>query len=1403
MKGFLLVASIIIAVFFRTNQAKAQGNQTVVNGGQTTAVNFPAGSCTYNWVNNKPGIGLPASGTGNIAAFMAVNSGTTPINATITATPAPSGFAYIAGYSTGTVLIVDLSNNTIVKTIAVGTQPSRVAVSPDHSKVYVSNYGSDDISVISTSTNTVIATINIGAQPGGITVSPDNQTVYVTASNAKRLVVINAATNTPVTSIIVGSDPQGVLVTPDGTRVYVANTNSNTVSVINTGTNTVINTIPVGSYPIGIAMSPDGSRVYVANSNQGAVGTVSVINAATNKVIATITVGSNPYGIAVSPDGNTVYVTNNGWNTVSVINAISNGVTATITTPVAGSPTGVSVSSDGEWVYVENYVTGTVSVINASTNSVVNDISLNTQPISLGNFLISGTPCTGSPITFTITVKPSSVTPVITAGTATGTISACQGIASASPNIEQFTVFGTGLTNDITATAPTGFEISLSASGVYGNTVTIPETGAAANNTVVYVRSAASATGTISGNVVLTSSGATTQTVAVTGQINPLPTVNPVGNQTVIAGNNITAINFTGTANSFTWTSSNPTIGLTANGTGNIPTFTAVNKGTSPLTAVVTVTPTNKQVYAYIPNASTATVSVVDLATNQTIGTIPVGLSPIGVSVSPDGTKVYVTNQRSSSVSVIDAATNTLQTTITLAAGTNPTGVVVSPDGSKVYVTNHQTNTVSILNAATNTLISTITVGTSPYGISVSADGKWVYVANSADNTISVINTATNIVIATIPVGMAPNDMCISMDGSTLYVANYGTNNVSVINTLNNSVTMTIATGAGASVATLSPDGKVLYVSNINDNTVSVINTTNNSLIATISAGITPLGLSVSKDGSKLYVANLGSKTITIVNTLTNTVINTINVGLSPYAVGNFISETTGCDGPPTTFTITVNPTPTITASAVAGNISACEGSASASPDIEQFTVSGNSLINDIVATAPSGFEVSLSPATGYGNSVTITQSGGKVNNVTVYVHSAASATGNISGNVTLTSQSATTQNVPVTGKINPLPTVNPVGKQVVVSGMHTTGVIFTGTASTYNWVNDNPAIGIAYGTSTNIVPFIATNTGNTPIIGTFTVTPINTATGCNGKPITFTIEVDPILPADITATGTLSSLSTIYGTASSSTSFNVSGTSMNAGILITPPAGFEVSTDNTNFSQTATVGAPGTIAATTVYIRLTSKTPVSSYLGYITLSSAGATDAGVPVPISVVNAAPLTITANNVQKRSGQTLTSGIVSTGFTSSGLQNNETIGSVFITYGDGAEAAAKVGTYAGSAVPSGASGGSFDPKNYTITYQAGDIIVTESTIDEPIAIPNAFTPNGDGINDVWNIKSLIDYPSCLVSIFTRYGSMIYQSRGYAKPWDGVYNGSVLPTGTYYYIIDLQNGQPPLSGYVALIR
>lgn len=106
---------------------------------------------------------------------------------------------------------------------------------------------------------------------------------------------------------------------------------------------------------------------------------------------------------------------------------------------------------------------------------------------------------------------------------------------------------------------------------------------------------------------------------------------------------------------------------------------------------------------------------------------------------------------------------------------------------------------------------------------------------------------------------------------------------------------------------------------------------------------------------------------------------------------------------------------------------------------------------------------------------------------------------------------------------------------------------------------------------------------------------------------------------------------------------------------------------------------------------------------------------------------------------------------------------------------------------------------------VTTSAGCTFSSDITVRvlQPIKIPNAFTPNGDEVNDFWNIGNLTDYPSCVVDIFTRRGQLVYHSIGYGKPWGGVYNGKPLPTGAYYYVIDLKEEGQKLSGEVTIIK
>jgi gliding motility-associated-like protein len=86
---------------------------------------------------------------------------------------------------------------------------------------------------------------------------------------------------------------------------------------------------------------------------------------------------------------------------------------------------------------------------------------------------------------------------------------------------------------------------------------------------------------------------------------------------------------------------------------------------------------------------------------------------------------------------------------------------------------------------------------------------------------------------------------------------------------------------------------------------------------------------------------------------------------------------------------------------------------------------------------------------------------------------------------------------------------------------------------------------------------------------------------------------------------------------------------------------------------------------------------------------------------------------------------------------------------------------------------------------------------------IYIPNAFTPNNDGLNDRWNLPALPAFPLTEVSVYNRYGQLVFYNKGYTKQWDGTFKGMPQSSGVYVFIIDFKNGLKKLKGVVMLIR
>jgi YVTN family beta-propeller protein len=292
--------------------------------------------------------------------------------------------------------------------------------------------------------------------------------------------------------------------------------------------------------------------------------------------------------------------------------------------------------------------------------------------------------------------------------------------------------------------------------------------------------------------------------------------------------------------------------------------------------------------YVYTGNYEDDTLSVIDTATNQVVGSpIPTGSGPDSIAITPDGKTLYVTSG-AGDITVVNTQTNQIITTITGLPGLET--IAISPDGKTAYVSVPGEDEVIVIDLQTNQVTGApIPVGGGPLGLVFSPDGKAAYVANYEDDNVSVIDTATRQVVGSpIPVGDEPSTVVVSPDGKTLYVNNEEDGTVSAIDTATNQVVGSpIPVGEDPWGLALSPDGARLYVANTNDDTVSVIDTATRQVVGgPISVDDEPYELAVTPDGKSVYVANYGAVDgVTVISTQTNQVSTTVPVPGGPWQV--------------------------------------------------------------------------------------------------------------------------------------------------------------------------------------------------------------------------------------------------------------------------------------------------------------------------------------------------------------------------------------------------------------------------------------------------------------------------------------------------------------------------------------
>jgi SdrD B-like domain/Ig-like domain CHU_C associated/PKD-like domain len=871
------------------------------------------------------------------------------------------------------------------------------------------------------------------------------------------------------------------------------------------------------------------------------------------------------------------------------------GATTTAVTFGGSAVTGTTYSWTNNTTSIGLAASGTgniaaFTVINTGSTVIVATVTV--TPTANG--------CTGTPQTFTITVNPA---PSVTAPS---NQTVCKGALSTAVTFAGSAVAGT--TYSWTNNTPS---IGLAASGT-GDIAAFTTVNTGSTPVIATITVTPTANGCVG--------AAKTFTITV----NPTPSVTAPSSQTVCKGATTTAINFTGSAvtgTTYNWTNNTPSIGLAASGTGNIAAFTVINTGSTVIVATITVTPTangcagTAQTFTITVNPTPSVTTPANQTVCNTTNTSAVNFSGSAVagttySWTNDNSSIGLTASGTGNIAAFSAmnmgatavtATITVTPTANLCAGTPQNFTIVVNPSPTLTVVNTAcsldllTYSISVTSNA-NQLTSTLgTVsGTSP-NYTVSGITSGMNVTLTATNTTTScaktqVVTAPNCACAAISAPTSPNDPSICESATTpALTATVGASetidwyNASTGGTLLASGA-TSYTPSGVFVA-----GMYMYYAEARNTTTNCISSSRTEvmlIVKPLPAVTAPTNQALCDGESTTAITFSGSM---VANTVYNWVNDKPSIGLAASGTGDIAAfavintsstviiatitvtpTANGCTGTPKTFTITVNPTPSV--SKPTDQVK-CNGASATA-----ITFSGSSVASTVYDWTNNTPSIGLA-TTGTGDiaAFTATNSGATPVVATITVTPTANGCAGTPQTFTIT--------------VNPTPSVTLPKAQVLCNTEATAAIVLSGSAvsgTTFNWVNDQPSIGLAASGSGDIASFTAINTGSTPIIATITVTP--TANGCTGAIGTITITVNPtptltvvtnacapnLLTYTLTVTSNADQLTSTLGTVTgTSPNYTVSGITSGTNVTLT------ATNTLTNCNKTEVVTAPTCTCAT------------------------------------------------------------------------------------------------------------------------------------------------------------------------------------------------------------------------------
>jgi DNA-binding beta-propeller fold protein YncE len=303
--------------------------------------------------------------------------------------------------------------------------------------------------------------------------------------------------------------------------------------------------------------------------------------------------------------------------------------------------------------------------------------------------------------------------------------------------------------------------------------------------------------------------------------------------------------------------------------------------------------------HADIPNGLSGTLivlnkggddaSFVDLASGETVATLPTGKGPHELVISSDGQWAIGTDYGGgNSLTVFDVRNLSVQQTINLDHHSRPHGILLMPGQNEVIVTSEENRTVALVDFVSGETRHIISTGQSgSHMVAVSEDGSTAFTANGGSDSVSVIDLRQKKFVKALDVPNRPEAITTNKAGDQVWVGSNNTGVVSVISVADGSIQAQWDEFNWPYRILLTSDEKFALVSDMRKGELRIFDAKSKAELGSIELPMTgPQGMALYSDDRTLFLSLSAQNKVVVIDILSHQVVGEYPAGSSPDGIG-------------------------------------------------------------------------------------------------------------------------------------------------------------------------------------------------------------------------------------------------------------------------------------------------------------------------------------------------------------------------------------------------------------------------------------------------------------------------------------------------------------------------------------